>query len=209
MGALLLALVAAMTLFVVEHNIAQAQESEVATLNSLIVQSGENAGVDAAALALMPAFESDAAPAAGGYVVYVANDVIGVTVRAGATHTRATVAITADTTDSSQNINLGGNTTTVVKVKVTAQDGFTAETYTINVMRASDSTSTTATLSSLSLTAGGSDLTLMPPFMPDGAPAQDGWAWRRCIRRDIFCGGERGYQSYGRYGEDLVWDADG
>ena len=25
------------------------------------------------------------------------------------------------------------------------------------------------------------------------------------IRRDLLCGGERDYQSYGRYSEDLVW----
>ena len=42
MAALLLALVAAMTPFVVEHNIAQAQESDVATLNSLTVTAGDD-----------------------------------------------------------------------------------------------------------------------------------------------------------------------
>ena len=86
-----------MALFVVEHDIAQAQESEVATLNSLIVQSGSTAADDDAALALMPGFTADADPASGGYVVYVAALVTDVTVRAGATHTGAMVAITADT----------------------------------------------------------------------------------------------------------------
>ena len=49
---------------------------------------------------MMPAFVSDAAPVAAGYVVYVANNVATVTVTAGETHTGATVAITADTDDA-------------------------------------------------------------------------------------------------------------
>ena len=176
MGALLLALVAAMTLFVVEHNIAQAQASDVATLNSLIVQSGSNADADAAALALMPGFTADAAPAAGGYVVYIAASVDDVTVRAGATHTGASVAITADTdadndvdTDSPQTIDLADNETEIM-VKVTAQDGFTAATYTINVMKV-EGASTTATLSSLSVTAGGDNL--ITGFTPNDGTDSD------------------------------------
>ena len=179
MGALLLALVAAMTLFVVEHDIAQAQESEVATLNFLIVQSGASAAEAAAALALMPGFTADADPASGGYVVYVAASVTDVTVRAGATHTGAMVAITADTDDdddtdtaSPQNMIDLADDDTKIDVKVTAQDGFTSETYTINVMKVEDA-SITATLSSLSLTAGGDNL--ITGFMPnDGTNVTDG-----------------------------------
>ena len=64
---------------------------------------------------------------------------------------------------------------TKIDVKVTAEDGFTSETYTINVVKVEDA-SITATLSSLSVTAGGSDLTLMPPFMPDAEPEDGGHA---------------------------------
>ena len=172
MGALLLALVAAMTLFVVEHNIAQAQASDVATLSSLTVTAGGND------FALMPAFVPDAAPAAGGYVVYVAaTGVDDVTVAATATHSGATEVITAKNQDGAEtevNVLPGEVTldeagkTTKIDVKVTAQDEFATETYTINVMRASASTSRTATLSSLSLTAGGDNL--ITAFVPnDGA----------------------------------------
>ena len=48
------------------------------------------------ALGLMPAFVSNAAPAAGGYVVYVANDDTDVTIDAEETHTGASVEITTD-----------------------------------------------------------------------------------------------------------------
>ena len=176
MGALLLALVAAMTLFVVEHNIAQAQASDVATLNSLTV-------TDTTISSMMPAFVPDAAPAADGYVVYVANAVSSVTVTAGVTHTGSTVGITADTdadndtnTESPQNITLatGSDNETEIMVKVTAQDGFATATYTINVMKVSGA-SLDAMLSSLSVTAGGKNLTLTPSFMPDGAPAENGY----------------------------------
>ena len=131
----------------------------------------------------MPGFTADADPASGGYVVYVAALVTDVTVRAGATHTGAMVAITADTdadgdtdTDSPEPISLatGSDNDTKIDVKVTAQDGFTSETYTINVMKVEDA-SITAMLSSLSVMAGGKNLTLTPSFMPDGAPAQDGY----------------------------------
>ena len=142
-------------------------DSRQATLNSLTV-------TDTTISSMMPAFEADKAPAASGYVVYVANAVSSVTVAAVATHNAAAApAITATNQDGTEatvssggvvTLDDGGNTTTV-KVKVTAQDGFTAETYTINVMRASDSTSTTATLSLLSLTAGGDNL--ITGFMPN------------------------------------------
>ena len=177
-GALLLALVAAMALFVVEHDIAQAQESEVATLNSLIVQSGPSAAEAAAALALMPGFTADSDPASGGYVVYVAASVEDLTVRAGATHTAASVAITADTdadddtdTASPQNMIDLVDDDTKIDVKVTAQDGFTSETYTINVMKVEDA-SIIATLSSLSLTAGGDNL--ITGFMPNNDTDTEG-----------------------------------
>ena len=133
-------------------------DSTQATLNSLTVTGTTISS-------MMPAFVPDAAPAAGGYVVYVADDV-----NDGHSHSRGDaqrccchLPITATNQNGTEapessggvvTLDVAGNTTTV-KVKVTAQDGFTAETYTINVMRASASTSPTATLSSLSVTAGG------------------------------------------------------
>ena len=169
LGVLLLTLVAAMTPFGAEHNPVYAQTgSAVTTLNSLTV--ADEAGNNPISM-LMPAFEADAGPAASGYVVYVANAVSSVTVTAEATHTAASVAIITDTdvdetvTTSPRDITLAlADDDTKIDVNVTAQDGFTSETYTINVMKV-EGASTTATLSSLSLTAGGDNL--ITEFVPD------------------------------------------
>ena len=172
MAALLLALVAAMTPFVAEHNIAQAQASDVTTLNILTVTGTTISS-------MMPAFVPDAAPAADGYVVYVAGNETMVTVTAGATHSGATVAITPDAdpndaTPGTATITLAtdGDNETEIMVKVTAQDEFVTATYTINVMKVAGA-SDDAMLSSLSVTAGGKNPTLMPAFIPDAAPGDD------------------------------------
>ena len=157
---------------------ASRSDSRQAALNSLTVTVTD----DTAISSMMPAFVSDAAPVAAGYVVYVANNVATVTVTAGATHTLAMVAITADTdadgdtdTGSPAPITLatGSDNETEIMVKVTAQDGFTANTYTINVMKVAGA-STNAMLSSLSVTAGGDNLTLIPIFTPDAVPLEAG-----------------------------------
>ena len=172
MAALLLALVAAMTPFVAEHNIAQAQASDVTTLNSLTVTNATTNVTGTTISSMMPAFVPDAAPAGGGYVVYASSGVDMVTVTAGATHTGATVAITADTDEDDATVPgpatitlaPGSDNETEITVKVTAQDGFATATYTINVMKVAGA-SDVGTLSSLSLTAGGDNL--ITGFMPN------------------------------------------
>ena len=149
---------------------AGSSDSRQVTLNSLTVTGTTISS-------MMPAFVPDAAPAANGYVVYVEPDVDMVTVTAGATHSSATVAITPDADDATPGtatitLATDGDNETEIMVKVTAQDGFATATYTINVMKV-EGASITDTLSSLSLTAGGDNLTLMPAFIPDAAPGDD------------------------------------
>ena len=123
-------------IYIITITRAGSSDSTQATLNSLIVQSGSDAAVADAALALMPGFTClmPILPA-GGYVVYVADSVDMLTVRAGATHTLASVAITADTdadndtdTASPAKYDFGHLVAMMTRrsmVKVTAEDGFT------------------------------------------------------------------------------------
>ena len=134
----------------------------VTTLNSLTV-AGQAADDNFVSM-LMPAFESDAAPAAGGYVVYASSAVTEVTVTAQTTHSQATVTVDGSASDNGAvNVMLSGNDTKI-EVEVTAENTVDTAAYTINVMRASDTVSDLDTLASLSVMAGGDDLTLAPAF---------------------------------------------
>ena len=53
---------------------------------------------------------------------------------------------------------------TVIKVKVTAEDGNATQTYMVTVKRAAPDASTDATLSDLVVNDGNMDLTLTPTF---------------------------------------------
>ena len=157
-----------MTPFVAEHNPVYAQTgSAVTTLTSLTV--ADQSADDNPVSMLMPAFESDAAPAAGGYVVYASSAVIEVTVTAQTTHSQATVTVDGSASDNGAvNVMLSGNDTKI-EVEVTAGNNFDTDTYTINVKKVANAAETT--LSSLSVMAGGDDLTLAPAFATTDAAA--------------------------------------
>ena len=180
MGALLLALVAAMTPFVAEPDIAYAQsQSKDTTLYALSItqQSGETPTVSA----FMPAFVPGGASASGGYTAYAATGVTAVALSATASHTQATVAVVKagededdatdvnDTNDANNSFAGSVNTTagedTVILITVTAADDVETETYKLTVATGAAEANVT-TLSALSLMAGGEDLQLMN--RPDG-----------------------------------------
>ena len=106
------------------------------------------------------------------YAASVANDVAEVTVTAMTTDSGATIEYLdgddatltdADTSDPGHQVALEVRNNNVIKVKVTAQDGVTTQTYRVTVDRAA-AASTDATLSDLVVNDGTTDLTLTPTF---------------------------------------------
>ena len=121
---------------------------------------------DDSAVTLSPGF----ATARKSYTASVANDAAAVTVEPAQSDSNATVAYLnasdmaltdADLNKTGFQVALaeGANT---IKVKVTAEDGNTTDTYTVVVTRAA--TSTDATLSALALKDGSTAITLSPGF---------------------------------------------
>ena len=121
---------------------------------------------DDSAVTLSPGF----ATATKSYTASVANDAAAVTVEPAQSDSNATVAYLNASdmalTDADMNktgfqvdLDVGANT---IKVKVTAEDGNTTDTYTVVVTRAA--TSTDATLSALALKDGSTAITLSPGF---------------------------------------------
>ena len=100
------------------------------------------------------------------YIASVANDVASLTLTAAASHDNARLTLTVDGKDvestgssASADIDLREGETTKISIKVTAQDGTTTQTYSIEVSRAP---SDNAALSYLQLSKG----TLAPLFAP-------------------------------------------
>ncbi|WP_168801042.1 cadherin-like beta sandwich domain-containing protein [Peteryoungia ipomoeae] len=119
--------------------------STIATLSNLTLSAGT----------LVPGFASGTTS----YTASVGNAVTSLTVTPTVTDATATitvnsVSVTSGNASGAIALNVGSNVITVV---VTAQDGVTTATYTVTVTRA---TSTIATLSNLTLSAG----TLTPAF---------------------------------------------
>ena len=133
-----------------------------ATLSDLVVNDGTTD------LTLTPGFASDEDT----YTVSVGTAVAEVTVTptpndAGATieyldESDATLT-DANTTDTGHQVAVAEGDT-VIKVKVTAEDGNATQTYTVTVKRAAATVSTDATLSDLVVNDGTTDLTLTPTF---------------------------------------------
>ena len=179
LGALLLALVAAMTPFVADPDRVYAQsQSQDTTLYELSIdgQSADPVTVSA----FMPAFVPGGAPDEDGYTVYAATGVSSMTVTATASHTGALVegksgateaaaeasaAITAGGTDSNEYSVTpeAAGEDTVVLVKVTAADNIETATYNLTVVRG-DADSGDTTLSALSLMAGSDEVEISPEF---------------------------------------------
>ena len=187
MGALLLALVAAMTPFVAGPDLAYAQsQSTETTLYEL--SFAEQSGTVTVS-AFMPAFVPDGAPDAGGYSAYATTGTTTVALTANASHTAASVEVTAGADEESASATSVSGTAspytvtledagedTVILVKVTAPDNIETETYKLTVKRAA-ADDDDVTLSALSLMAGGEDVTLTPEFAATtGATAYDGAA---------------------------------
>ena len=165
MGALLLAVIAAMTPFVAGPDLvyAQSQLDRDTTLFSLSV-TGTGGEVSSA---LEPAFVPSVAPTEDGYTVYADNSVTGVTVAATASHTGAAVAAKSgateatattdvdDTTTAGDNAFSGDVTTTdpgktVILITVTAADDVAMAKYKVTVVKAGAGDDNTE-LSALSL----------------------------------------------------------
>ena len=72
----------------------------------------------------------------------------------------------ADASETGQQVTLADGDN-VIKVKVTAEDGTTTQTYAVTVNRAAADASTDATLSDLVVNDGATDLTLTPTFASD------------------------------------------
>ena len=133
-----------------------------ADLTGLVLKNA----ADDSAVTLSPGF----ATATKSYTASVANDAAAVTVEPAQSDSNATVAYLnasdmaltdADLNKTGFQVALaeGANT---IKVKVTAEDGNTTDTYTVVVTRAA--TSTDATLSALALKDGSTAITLSPGF---------------------------------------------
>ena len=133
-----------------------------ADLTGLVLKNA----ADDSAVTLSPGF----ATATKSYTASVANDAAAVTVEPAQSDSNATVAYLNASdmalTDADMNktgfqvdLDVGANT---IKVKVTAEDGNTTDTYTVVVTRAA--TSTDATLSALALKDGSTAITLSPGF---------------------------------------------
>ena len=164
-GALLLAIIATMTPFIAERNLAYAQtNSDIATLSNLRVNPGT----------LAPAFDPADLPSDGGndgtsvtnahpYTVNVRHSVNSLTVSATKTDRNASVAyiVNGGTPGNSGRISLAIGNANVVVVRVTAEDATTQKFYEVTVTRASSTASGDATLSALSVSPG----TLSPAFM--------------------------------------------
>jgi hypothetical protein len=121
-----------------------------ATLSGLSVSSGS----------LTPTFVSSTIA----YTQSVANGISSITITPTASQTGATITVNdvsvgSGTASGSINLNFGPNTITIL---VTASDNSTTKTYTITITRAAAVSSTDATLSSLTISAG----TLSPSFIP-------------------------------------------
>ena len=121
---------------------------------------------DDSAVTLSPGF----ATARKSYTASVANDAAAVTVEPAQSDSNATVAYLnasdmaltdADLNKTGFQVALAAGANTI-KVKVTAEDGNTTNTYTVVVTRAA--TSTDATLSALALKDGSTAITLSPGF---------------------------------------------
>lgn len=125
---------------------ALSKPSSDASLSALSLSAG------GAAVDLSPSFSSTTTA----YKANVANSVTSVTVAATAADAGAVIAGTG-----AASLSVGANTITV---DVTAADGATKSSYTITVNRASPAASSDASLSSLSLSAGGSAVALSPSF---------------------------------------------
>ena len=180
MGALLLAVIAAMTPFVAGPDLAYAQQSTSTdtTLFQLSIdgQGGETPTVSA----FMPAFVPGGAPAADGYTAYAANSVTDLTLTANASHSGASVEVKAGATEAAAKTATaidetsagsnqytvdtaagfqGADDETVILVTVTAADDVAMDTYMVTVVVGA-ANSNVVTLSALSLMAGGDDVTI-------------------------------------------------
>jgi hypothetical protein len=129
--------------YTVTMNRANASTSTDATLRSLTVSHGT----------LSPAFNSGTE----NYTVYVSSAVSSIILTAIVNKSGATVSGAGI-----KSLNLGSNRFDII---VTAPDGVTTKTYTVTMNRANASTSTDATLSSLTVDQG----TLSPSFSPGTA----------------------------------------
>ena len=170
MAALLLALVAAMTPFVAERDVAHAQSQSTDTTLYALSMAGQG-GTTPTVTDFEPDFVPGGAPASDGYTVYVANNKSTVNLTATASHTGATVEVKAgadedsavvDATPSSIDLQDAGQDT-VILVTVTAADKVETDTYKITVVRGATG-SDDASLSELSLTAGGEEVALAEDF---------------------------------------------
>ena len=151
-GALLLAIIAAMTPFVAERNLAHAQiSSDIATLSNLRVSTGTlSPDFDPAKL---PAGDGEEVDEAHAYEVNVRNSVKSLTVSATKTDRNASVTYTVNSVESNTGrIDLGFDTPNVVLVTVTAEDRTEQKFYQVTVNRANRTDSNDATLSTLSVT---------------------------------------------------------
>ena len=151
-GALLLALVATMTSFVAERNLAYAQtSSDIATLSNLRVSTGTlSPAFDPADL---PEGNGETSGAAHAYTVNVRHSVSSLTVSATKTDRNASVAyiINGGTPGNSGRIDLAVGDSNVVLVEVTAEDRTEQKFYRVTVNRASSTASNDATLSTLTV----------------------------------------------------------
>ena len=152
-GALLLVIIATMTPFVTERNLAYAQtNSDIATLSRLAVSPGT----------LSPAFNAAALSVPDGgavgsphlYTVNVPNSVDDLTVTAIKTDRNASVAYTVNggTPGTSGRIELDPGPDNVVLVTVTAEDATTQKFYQVAITRAVFDAADDATLSELMVT---------------------------------------------------------
>ena len=132
-----------------------------ATLGGLILEE-----LDRTEIALSPAFASTTTS----YMASLANSVGKITIDLTAKDSRATVAYldandaTLTDTDANEDyfqvaLSVGANT---IKIKVTADDGVTTETYTVAVTRGAVSTDTTLSAPGLSDAPGGETIILTP-----------------------------------------------
>ena len=137
-------------------------DSTDATLSDLVVNDGN------ADLTLTPTFASGKYT----YTASVVSTVAEVTVTPTKNDTNATIEYLdesdatlddANTTDTGHQVAVAEGDT-VIKVKVTAEDGNATQTYMVTVKRAAAVASTDATLSDLVVNDGNMDLTLTPTF---------------------------------------------
>ena len=152
MGALLLAVIAAMTPFVAGPDLAYAQaQSADADLQSLAAVGSPSGGVHTGG-DFAPTF----AAATTEYTVRTIFNDTGVTVTAEANHAEATVKINGQTPNASNQVGVPvvAGMTTTIPIVVTAEAGNTKR-YTLKVYRNRSSLSNNANLSSLSIMPSG------------------------------------------------------